>query len=154
MALTIFNPFEEIETLEDRIIRLMEGTSLGILPVSGTEPEAGMEASVWMPPVDIFEDDNEYVIKVELPDINEKDVDLKIESNMLTIQGRKRLEHEEAKQHYRLVESSYGEFSRSFSLPSNVEGDRASARFDKGVLKVVLPKKAESKPKHISIKLS
>lgn len=155
MAIVKFNPFEEIESLEDRLLGLLRGAGLGMLAATGlTKEETGTEASAWSPAVDIFEDENEYVIKAELPNIDEKDVDLKIENNVLTIRRTKKMEHEEHKEQYRLVESCYGEFSRSFSLPSNIEGERASAKFDKGVLKVVLPKKAESKPKHISIKLS
>lgn len=148
------SPFAETESLGESIIRLLEGEGYELF--AGPEQEEGeiMEQPSWMPPMDIFEDDTEYIVKAELPDVDEKDVELKIANNVLTIQGRKRIEHEDDKEHYRLVESSYGEFSRSFSLPAGVAGERAKASFEKGVLKIVLPKKAGAKPKHVSIKLS
>jgi len=154
MALTRFNPFEELESFEDRILRLMQGMGLAGLAASKRGKPAESAESTWMPPVDIFEDDVEYLVKVELPDVDEKDVELKIDENLLTIHGRKKLEHEDKRDRYRLVESDYGSFSRSFSLPANVDGSRAKARFDRGVLKVTLPKKPEAKPRHISVKLS
>jgi HSP20 family protein len=150
MALMKWNPFEEFASLEDRLARLWEG-----FPFGSVERSRGKrQVADWIPPVDIFEDENAYLVKVELPDLSEKDVELKIDNDVLTISGRKKLEREDKKSGYHLIESSYGEFSRSFSLPSNVEGEKATAKFEKGVLKVTLPKKPESKPKHISIKLN
>jgi HSP20 family protein len=150
MAITKFDPFREVESMGDRLTRFFEGSLLNPFGAG----RRGEEGITWMPPVDIYEDDNEYIIKAELPDMEEKDVELKIEDNILTIQGKKKLEHEVKKEGYRLVESSCGAFSRSFSLPSNVDGEKASAKFEKGVLKVSLPKRPEAKAKHITIKLN
>jgi HSP20 family protein len=140
MDLVRWSPFRELETLQDRITRLFAETG----PVRKDEIS-------WVPAVDIFEDTDEIVVKAELPSMEEKDVEVKVENNILTIAGKKKLEREEKKEKYHLIESSFGSFSRSFSLPGNVEADKASAKFEKGVLTITLPKKEELKPKQIKI---
>jgi HSP20 family protein len=109
------------------------------------------EQGLWQPPVDIYEDDHEVVIKMEVAEVAQEDIDVQIEDHTLIIQGVRRLEQEDRKQNYQRIERSYGNFRRVFSLPAAVDADRTRARCDKGVLKIVLPKKDQEKPRQIEI---
>jgi len=144
MAITKWEPFEGLLNLQDRINRLFEET---------WAPLTRRTEQAWTPAVDIYEDDKEIVVKAELPDIEEKDVEVNIQDSVLTIKGERKKEREEKKGTYHLIETSYGSFSRSFSLPNNVDTDKASAKYEKGVLKITLPKKEGAKPKKIDIKV-
>lgn len=147
MALMKWEPFRELETLRDRINHLFQETGMAW-------PKREREIGKFYPPVDIYEGDNEIVVKAELPDMEEKNVDVKIENNVLTISGKRSLEREDKKEGYHLLESSFGSFVRSFSLPATVDAGNATAKLSKGVLRISLPKKPEAKPKQISIKVS
>ena len=144
MAIIKWEPFEGLVNLQDRINRLFE---------EAWAPLSKRAERAWSPAVDIYEDEKEIVVKAELPDLEEKDVDVDIQDNVLTIKGEKKQEREEKKGTYHLVETSYGSFSRSFSLPNNVETDKATAKYEKGILKITLPKKEGAKPKKIEIKV-
>ena len=143
MTLARWDPFRELDLLQERINRLFDEAWL----------RPARRERAFVPAVDIYEDENEIVVKCELPDMNEKDIEVKIENNVLTIKGEKKLERVEKKENYHLIESSYGSFSRSFTLPSNVDADKATAKYEKGVLKITLPKKEEAKPKQIEVKV-
>jgi len=106
----------------------------------------------FLPSVDIAEDDDRYVVTVEVPGAKKEDVTVEMHENVLTIRGEKRSEREEEKEHRRLVERSYGTFSRSFTLANNAASDRVKASFRDGVLTIEIPKEEESKPKTIAIK--
>jgi HSP20 family protein len=106
----------------------------------------------WVPAVDIAEDDQKYVITVELPGISKDDVHVEVHDDVMTIRGEKRSEREEKKEHSRYVERSYGSFSRSFTLPANAAADRVNASFKDGVLTVELPKVEAAKPKVITVR--
>ena len=111
------------------------------------------ESSVrWAPALDINEDDDRYVVTVELAGAKKKDVTVEVHDNVLTISGEKRHEREEKNEQRRYVERSYGSFSRSFSLPANADPDRIEARIEDGVLTVQIAKREETKPKTISVK--
>jgi HSP20 family protein len=112
------------------------------LPSSTTE---------WNPAVDIFETENEVVIKAELPGMEAKDIDIRLENNVLTLKGERRFLSEAKEENYHRVEREYGTFSRSFSLPSAVKEDKIKAEYKDGMLRVMLPKKEEVKPKAIKI---
>jgi HSP20 family protein len=101
--------------------------------------------------VDIYEDEHTVTLKLEVPGIDEKDIDVRIESNTLTVHGERKIEKEEKEENYRRVERQYGSFTRSFTLPSSVDTGQVSAHYDKGVLKINLAKKAEAKPKQIKV---
>jgi HSP20 family protein len=109
-----------------------------------------------MPSLDVKETEKEIVVEAELPGLDEKDVSLTIQNGVLTVQGEKKLEHEEAKENYHVMERRYGSFQRSLRIPDTVNEDDIEARFDKGVLKVILPKRAEaaSEQRKIEIKKS
>jgi HSP20 family protein len=106
--------------------------------------QAGEKA--WQPAVDIFEDEKEIVIKADLPDVKEQDIDVHVEDGQLTLKGERKFEHEEKKENYHRVERRYGSFQRTFGLPENVDAEKIAAKYDKGVLKVTLPK--VEKPKN------
>ena len=140
-----WDPFREFSTLQDRMNRLFR-ESYG--------PEGRDEAlttSQFAPPVDVYEDEHNVVLKVEVPGIDEKDIDVRVENNILTVHGERKVEKEEKEENFRRVERQYGSFTRTFTLPSTVDAERIQADYDKGILKIVLPKKAEAKPKQIKV---
>ncbi len=145
MALVRWDPFRELDTLQERMNRMFDESLFRLRP--------GRSEALWSPAVDILEDENNITVKAELPDMTEKDIDVKIENNVLTIKGEKKLEKEEKRENYHLIESTWGNFVRSFNLPAGVDGDKAQAKFDKGVLRITLPKKEETKPKQIKVKV-
>jgi HSP20 family protein len=146
-ALTKWNPFRELEEMQNRLSSLF-----GRTPLRGLGEEA-MTVSEWTPLVDITEDDKEYLIKAELPEVKKEDVKVTVENGTLTITGERKFEKEEKGKKYHRIERAYGSFMRSFTLPEGAAGDKVSADFKDGVLKVHLPKSAEAKPKSIDVKV-
>jgi HSP20 family protein len=142
----------EIDRMFDRFDRGFRRSIFDLSPFWPAEPS--FEGNV--PAVDVTENDKAYTITAELPGIEEKDVDVSVSDDMLTIKGEKRQEKEEKGKNYYVSERSYGSFQRSFRLPTGVDQDKASATFSKGVLTLVLPKTAEAQkqPKKIEIKAS
>jgi HSP20 family protein len=117
-------------------------------------PEGRDEAlttSQFAPPVDVYEDEHNITLKVEVPGIDEKDIDVRVENNVLTVHGERKFEKEEKEENFRRVERQYGSFTRTFTLPSTVDAEKVQADYEKGILKIVLPKKAEAKPKQIKV---
>lgn len=98
------------------------------------------DKGAWVPAVDIYEDEKAITLKAELPDMDEKDLDVRVEEGILKIKGEKKFENEEKKENFHRIERRYGSFERSFALPDTVDADNISAKYDKGVLKVVAPK--------------
>jgi HSP20 family protein len=144
-AITRWDPFREFVTLQDRMNRLFRD-SYG--------PESGQEAlttSTFAPPVDIYEDEHNITLKIEVPGISEKDIDVRIENNVLTVHGERKFEKEEKEENFRRVERQYGSFTRSFTLPNTIDAEQVKANYDKGVLNITLSKKAEAKPKQIKV---
>lgn len=105
------------------------------------------ESRGWSPAVDVAEDENKIVLKADLPDMDEKDVDIRVEDGMLTIKGERKFENEKKEKNFHRVERRYGAFSRSFALPEDVDQEKISAAYHKGVLEVTVPKTAK-KPKN------
>ena len=140
-----WDPFREFSTLQDRMNRLFR-ESYG--------PEGHEESLIstrFAPPVDVYEDEHTVTLKIEVPGIDEKDVDVRVENNVLTVHGERKVEKEEKEENFRRIERQYGSFTRTFTLPSTVDAERIQADYDKGILKIVLPKKAEAKPKQIKV---
>jgi HSP20 family protein len=119
----------------------------------GESPLARRITGEWWPTVDVSETKDNFVIKAELPGIDEKDVSVTISGDVLTIKGEKKKEEEEKDEHHYRAERYYGSFQRSFQLPSSVKADKIEADFDKGILKVTLPKVEEAKKKEVKIKV-
>ena len=143
-VLTRWDPFREFTTLQDRMNRLFQDS------FSPGRDEA-LSTSSFAPAVDVYEDEHKITLKIEVPGIDEKDIDIRVENNVLTVTGERKFEKEEKEENYRRVERQYGSFTRSFNLPSTVDGENITADYDRGVLKVKLAKKAEAKPKQIKV---
>jgi len=138
----------ELFSVQREINRLFDDYFRG-----GSQADTSMSASLWTPAVDIAEKDSEYLVKVELPGVNKEDVKITLESNILTIRGEKKQEHEEKGKSFHRVERSYGSFQRSFTLPTTVKSDKIDAVYKDGVLHISLPKAEESRPKQIEVKV-
>ena len=143
-VLTRWDPFREFSTLQDRMNRLFQDSF-------GQGREEALTTSSFAPAVDVYEDEQKITLKIEVPGIDEKDIDIRVENNLLTVHGERKFEKEEKEENYRRVERQYGSFTRSFNLPSTVDAENISADYDRGVLKVQLAKKAEAKPKQIKV---
>lgn len=142
-SITRWDPFRSLPTLQEQVNRHFEET------FRGRTDESAMTA--WAPAVDIYETENELVLKADLPDINEKDLDVRVENNMLTVRGERKFEEKVSQDNYLRVERAYGFFSRSFPLPNTVNTEAIKAEYRNGVLTIELPKRAESKPKQVRI---
>jgi HSP20 family protein len=105
----------------------------------------------WVPPVDLVEADDHYVLKADLPGLSEDDVSIEVQDGTLTISGERKAEHETREQGWYRIERSFGSFNRSLTLPEGVDPDGISAKFDRGVLEVRIPKPAERKPRRVQI---
>jgi HSP20 family protein len=146
--LTRWEPFREFSTIQDRLNRMNRLFHESYGPEG---PEEALTTTSFAPPVDIYEDEHTIALKMEVPGIDEKDIDVRIENNTLTVHGERKFEKEEKEENFRRVERQYGSFTRSFTLPSSVDTGQVSAHYDKGVLKINLAKKAEAKPKQIKV---
>jgi HSP20 family protein len=138
------DPFRDLFDLQRNINQLFG-------EVSGKRQETAINA--WTPAVDVFEDENSFVIKAELPEVGPDDVKVNLEDNTLAITGERRIENEDKREGYHRVERSYGQFYRSFTLPPNVNVEAINAQFKDGVLRLTIPKREEAKPKQISVKV-
>ena len=146
MSMVRFDPFRELATMQDRINRIFGDAYTRRFDDDVTQ------RGDWFPPVDIYENANqEIVLKAELPGISREDIDLRVENNTLTLRGERKREGEVKQEQYHRVELSYGSFSRSFSLPSRIDTEHVRAEFKDGVLSIVLPVKAEAKPRQIEV---
>ena len=146
--LTRWEPFREFSTMQDRMNRM---NRLFRESYSPEAPEEALTTTNFAPPVDIYEDEHNITLKIEVPGIDEKDIDVRVENNTLTVHGERKFEKEEKEENYRRVERQYGSFTRTFTLPSTVDHENVQADYDKGVLKIKLAKKAEAKPKQIKV---
>jgi HSP20 family protein len=140
---------EPVHTLQQRLNRLF-GEAFPQLALLGEEP---ISLAGWSPSCDIYETENEIVVKAEIPGVKKEDVKLSIQDNVLTLSGERKFEEETKKENYVRVERGYGSFSRSFTLPPSVDAKKISAEFKDGLLEVKLPKLEEAKPKEVEIKV-
>ncbi|HVY68777.1 MAG TPA: Hsp20/alpha crystallin family protein [Verrucomicrobiae bacterium] len=148
-TLTRWNPFQEMEALHSRLSSL-----LGTAPVRNGDSREALAVANWAPLVDITEDDKEYHIKAELPEVNKDAVKVTVENGVLTITGDRKFVREEKGKKYHRVERTYGTFARSFSIPDDADENQVTADFKDGVLNVKLAKSEKAKPKSIEVKLS
>ena len=135
----------DFSALQDRMNRIFRESN------SPEGPEEALTTTTLAPPVDIYEDGHNIVLKIDVPGIDEKDIDVSIQNNTLTVHGERKIEKEEKEENFRRVERQYGSFTRSFTLPSSVDPQQVSADYNQGVLKIRLAKKAEAKPKQIKV---
>jgi len=134
-------------TLQDEVNRLFEDNFT-------RERSGHADLATWAPPVDIYETENELVVKAELPDFQDKDIDVRITNNTLTIRGERKFEKDVKEDNYLRIERAYGSFVRSFSLPNTVSSENIRADYRNGVLTLHMAKREESKPKQIRISVS
>jgi HSP20 family protein len=146
--LTRWEPFREYSTMQNRINHM---NRLFRESYSPEVPEEALTTTNFAPPVDIYEDEHNITLKIDVPGIDEKDIDVRIEGNTLSVHGERKIEKEEKEENFRRVERQYGEFTRSFTLPSSVDTGQVNANYDNGVLKIALAKRAEAKPKQIKV---
>lgn len=147
-TLVRWEPFRDMLSLRDRMDRLFDEFT-----GRGWPGEESLTTGVWNPAVDVYETKDSIVLKADLPEVNKEDVDIFVQGNMLTLRGERKHEREVKEKDYYRMERSYGTFSRSFTLPGTVEPDKIEATFAGGVLTMTLPKKEESKPKQIKVKV-
>jgi HSP20 family protein len=145
-SITRWDPFQGLSGLQEQVNRLFETSFQGRADNSAL--------TTWAPAVDIYETENELVLKADLPDVNEKDLDIRVENNMLTVRGERKFENEVKHENYLRVERAYGTFTRSFSLPNTVNTEAIKADYNHGVLTVQLPKRAEAKPKQVKVNVT
>ncbi len=146
--ITRWDPFRDLAMLQDRVNRLFRD----VLP-AGRESEA-LDTGTFMPPVDVYEDEHNITLKVEVPGIKQDDIDVRLENNTLTIRGQRKLEKEEKEENFHRIERRYGSFVRSFTLPNTVDTEKVNAEYDNGVLKIMLTKRAEARPKQIKVNVT
>jgi HSP20 family protein len=139
-------PFRGASTLQEQINRAF-GDNVG-----RTGEESNLTS--WAPAVDIYETENELVVKMDLPDVNAQNLDIRVENNVLTIRGERKFENKVNEDNYLRVERAYGAFSRSFSLANSVKSDAIKADYQNGVLTLSLPKREEAKPKQIKVNVT
>jgi HSP20 family protein len=145
MAITRWDPFREVQTLQSRVNSLFRDMN------GENDPLA---AASFVPPVDIYEDDKKVAIKLEVPGIDEKDLDVRMENHTLTVKGERKFESEEKEQNFHRIERRYGSFFRAFTLPSTVDSENVKAHYHNGVLKLELSKKPEAQPKQIKVNVA
>jgi HSP20 family protein len=133
---------------QDRFNRLFNDT------LSRFFDDGELGTRTWAPAVDIYETDHDVVLKAELPGVDPKDVEIRVEDGTLYLKGQRKFEIEVKEENYHRVERSYGSFTRSFALPSSVNSEKAKAEYKDGLLTLTLPKREEAKPKTIQINVS
>ena len=146
---TRWDPFKEMEDISERFNRLF-----GRLPARREGGREAMTVADWTPTVDITEDEKEYLIKAELPEIKKEDVKVQLLDGVLTIEGERKQEKEEKGKRFHKVERSYGKFVRQFALPTEVDPAKVQAEFKEGMLNVHLPKTEAAKPKSVEVKVA
>src|SRR4029077_14764567 len=146
--LTRWEPLREFSTMQDRMSLM---NRLFRESYSPEGPEEALTTTSFAPPVDIYEDEHTITLKMEVPGIDEKDIDVRIENNTLTVHGERKIEKEEKEENFRRVERHYGSFTRSLTLHSSVGPGHGSADYNKGVLQIKRAKKAEANPKQIKV---
>jgi HSP20 family protein len=150
LQVTRWNPAREMEQMQNRLASLWNWD-----PFRGNGgKEENLTVAEWSPRVDIVEDEKEIIVKAELPDLKREDVKVTVDEGVLTIAGERKLEKEEKNKRYHRIESEYGSFLRSFTLPAAILADKVTADFKDGMLKVHLPKDLRAAGKAVEIKVS
>lgn len=139
MSLSHFDPLANLRLFEDAFTRVL------------SEPESNRP---WSPTVDIYETEDELVLKADVPDVDQKDIDVRVENQTLTISGQRKFQQQESNKGYHRIERSYGNFVRSFAVPNSFDTEKIAASYKNGVLTVSLPKKEAAKPRQIKVEVS
>ena len=142
MAINRWDPFRDVVALQNRVNSLFREMNEGDNPLT---------TASFVPAVDIYEDPKKVVLKLEVPGMEEKDLDIRVENNTLTVKGERKLEKDEKEENFHRIERRYGSFYRAFTLPSTVDTENVQASYNAGVLKLELNKKPEAQPKQIKV---
>jgi HSP20 family protein len=145
MVVTRWDPFREVAALQNRVNSLFRDFNEG---------ESSLTTTSFIPAVDIYEEEKKIILKLEVPGVPEKDLDVTVENNTLTVKGERKFEKEEKEENFHRIERRYGSFSRAFTLPASVETESIDAKYENGVLKLELKKKAEAQPKQIKVNVN
>ncbi|HSP17305.1 MAG TPA: Hsp20/alpha crystallin family protein [Thermoanaerobaculia bacterium] len=145
MNLTRFDPFDELIPLRNKVDRLFN--------LYTEKEEEPMLATKWAPVADILETKDHYIVRAEIPGMEEKDITVEIENGVLTLKGERKFEAKTEEKDFRRIERSYGQFLRSFTLPTNVNTEKITAAYVNGVIEVMIPKKEEAKPKKVTLEV-
>jgi HSP20 family protein len=148
MAITRWDPFRDVLTLQNRLNSLFQDFNRG-------QGDAGdfVATAAFVPPVDIYEDEHKIVLKLEVPGLKQEDLDIRLENNTLTVRGERKFEKEEKEENFHRIERRYGSFFRSFTVPNTINTENVKASYDAGVLRIELEKRAETKPKQIKVQV-
>lgn len=142
MAITRWDPFREVVALQNRVNSLFREMN---------EDDSPLTTASFVPAVDIYEDNQKVVLKLEVPGLEEKDLDVRVENNTLTVKGERKFEKEEKEENFHRIERRYGTFYRAFTLPSTVDTEHINASYKNGILRLELAKKPEAQPKQIKV---
>ena len=142
MAITRWDPFRDVVTMQNRLNSLFRDMN---------EADSQLTTAAFVPAVDIYEDEKKVMLKLEVPGIDEKDLDVSVENNTLTVKGERKFEKEEKEENFHRIERRYGSFFRAFTLPSTVDTEHVAASYNAGVLRLELLKKPEAQPKQIKV---
>jgi HSP20 family protein len=145
MVITRWTPFREVAALQNRVNSLFRDFSEG---------ESAMTTASFTPAVDIYEDEKKIVLKLEVPGIEEKDLDVSVENHTLTVKGERKFNQEEKQENFHRIERRFGSFFRAFTLPSTIDTENVDARYEAGVLKLELKKKPEAQPRQIKVNVA
>jgi HSP20 family protein len=145
MAIVRWEPLRELSTLQNEMNRLFDNV------FDAPQGSNGGAMRRWMPPMDLVETENDFVLRADLPGLSEEDVSIEVEDRVLTLSGERKAEHESAKEGYHRVERAFGAFARSLTLPEGVNAEAVEAHFDRGVLEIRIPKPEQRKPRKITI---
>lgn len=145
MAITRWDPFRDVVALQNRMNNLFRGFD---------ETESPLTTANFVPAVDIYEDNEKVVLKLEVPGIEEKDLDVRVENHTLTVKGERKFEKEEKEENFHRIERRYGSFYRAFTLPTTVDTENVDAKYNAGILKLELKKKPEAQPKQIKVQIA
>lgn len=145
MAIIRWAPVREVVSLQNRMNSLFREFN---------QAEGPLTAASFVPAVDIYEDEQKVVLKLEVPGVEEKDLDIRVENNTLTVKGERKFEKEEKEENFHRIERTYGSFYRAFTLPTTVDPEQVQANYTAGVLKLELKKKAEAQPKQIKVNVA
>jgi len=154
MAIVRWEPFRDLVSLQERMNRLFDESYRSRAGAGAGQDDDWALGGSWAPSVDIYEHEGNIVLKAEIPGVEPKDVDIRVENNTLTLRGERKLDQQIKRDNYHRVERSYGVFTRSFTLPNVVDQEKIKAEYTDGVLKLTLPKREEAKPKQISINVA
>ena len=147
MVITRWDPFRELSSLQNRVNSLFQDYG------RSSQDELSTTAN-FVPAVDVYEDEHKVTLKLEIPGVNQDDLDIRVENQTLTIRGERKFEKEEKEENFHRIERRYGSFARSFTLPTTIDTESVNANYENGVLKIELSKRAEAKPKQIKVNVN